>query len=269
MNIQDLKKYFDERLITNSIGHAYLFSNIIYENMQEFIEYICSRVLFNDGNIIDNPDIYVIEPEKNIIKKEKILELENKLSKTSQVNNNKLYIIKECEKLNSSAANCLLKTLEEPEKNIYAFLITSNVELVMPTIKSRCQILQCESKKEKEIDKNLADKVIYILESLEKNLTKSMSYNYLELYKNLNKEELKEVLNLVELFYKDCLNEKYNLKIEYFFEYNEIIKKISNKNSVDKILKKIKILNDNIALLKYNLNGNLFIDKFLIEFGRI
>jgi DNA polymerase III delta prime subunit len=269
MDTQDLKKYFDERLQSNSIGHAYLFSNTEYENIKDFIEYICNAILFNNIGIENNPDLYIIEPEKNIIKKEKILDLEKELSKISQINNNKLYIIKECEKLNSSAANCLLKTLEEPEKNVYAFLITSNIDSVMLTVKSRCQILQCESKKNNIIDKILLEKVVCLAKSLEKNMTKSMSYNYQELYKNLSKDELKELLDLIELFYKDCLNQKYNLKIEIFSEYEDEIKEINKNNNDNKILKKIKILNDNITLLKYNLNGNLFIDKFLIEFGRI
>ena len=142
MNIKELKKYFDEKSSLNSIGHAYMFSNTRYENIKELIEYVCFTYLFKNKNFENNPDVYIIEPEKNVIKKEKILELENKISITSQVNENKLYIIKECEKLNAFAANCLLKTLEEPEKNVYAFLITSNIDSVLPTIKSKWELSQ-------------------------------------------------------------------------------------------------------------------------------
>ena len=52
-----------------------------------------------------------------------------------------IYIIKNCEKLNSSSANCILKFLEEPEDDIIAILLTDNINMVLPTIKSRCQIL--------------------------------------------------------------------------------------------------------------------------------
>ena len=84
--------------------------------------------------------------EKNLnITKDIIKDLLNKLSTTSQFNNNKVYIIDGVEKLNDFADNALLKTLEEPQANIYAFLITNNINSVKPTISSRCQKLYLNS----------------------------------------------------------------------------------------------------------------------------
>jgi hypothetical protein len=65
------------------------------------------------------------------------------------------------------------------------------------------------------------------------------------------------------------LNKMYWLPIKLFNDYENYIDIILKNNNYKKLIKKIKILNDNIDLLKYNLNGNLFIDKFLIEFGRL
>ena len=47
--------------------------------------------------------------------------------------------------MNDYASNSLLKFLEEPEKNIYAFLISSNVMKVLETIKSRCQLIMLDN----------------------------------------------------------------------------------------------------------------------------
>lgn len=269
MNIENIKKYFTDKENSNSIGHAYLFSNTNYESIIIAIEYILSSIIFkNDVKLENNPDIIFIEPEKKVIKKEKILELQEKISKTSQIGNSKVYIIKECEKLNASAANCLLKTLEEPGENVYAFLITDNLDFVISTIKSRCQIIQCKINN-KLIDEELINKSILILNILENKSTKSIAYNSNELYKSFEKEELFKVLEVVELFYKECLNKIYNIDIEIFKSFEVLISNVLKNNDYKKIIKKIKILNDNINLLKYNLNGSLFIDKLIIEFGRL
>ncbi len=269
MSEEEIKKYFNERKNSNSVGHAYLFSNTSYEELENTIKYIlCSIIFENDTEIYDNPDIYFVEPEKNIIKKEKILDLEEKISKTSQVNDSKVYIIKECDKLNDSAANCLLKTLEEPSESVYAFLITSSIDNVISTIKSRCQIIQCETDN-KLYDRELINKAIPLIKELEEIGSKAIAYNSNDFYKSFEKVELKDILNIMELFYKDCLNKIYGLKLDTFDEYEDVIEEVVKNNKYDKIIKKIKILNENIDLLKYNLNGNLFIDKLLIEIGRL
>lgn len=270
MKAEDIKKYFEKRKEINSIGHAYLFFNVKYENIERLIEYILRSIIFeNQLAINNNPDVYIVEPDKDIIKKEKILELEEKIFKTSQIGNNKVYIIKECEKLNASAANCLLKTLEEPSENIYSFLITSNIDFVIPTIKSRCQMIRCETINNDIIEKELVNNSISIINMLETYATKSIAYCSNELHKSFDKETLKKILKLMQLFYKDCLNKIYKIKIENFNDYDSLISEVIKNNDHKKILKKIKILNDNINLLKYNLNINLFVDKFIIEFGRL
>ena len=50
-------------------------------------------------------------------------------------------LIKEAEKMNSSAANSLLKFLEEPPGDFLAVLETDAVGRILPTIQSRCQVL--------------------------------------------------------------------------------------------------------------------------------
>lgn len=51
----------------------------------------------------------------------------------------KVFIIREIDKAMEQAQNKLLKTLEEPENNVYFILTTTNVDLVLPTIRSRCE----------------------------------------------------------------------------------------------------------------------------------
>ena len=50
----------------------------------------------------------------------------------------KVFIIRDIDKGMEPAQNKLLKTLEEPENNVYFILTTTNINLVLPTIRSRC-----------------------------------------------------------------------------------------------------------------------------------
>lgn len=53
----------------------------------------------------------------------------------------KIYMISEAEKMNPQAQNALLKTIEEPPEYVIIILLTNNVEAMLPTIQSRCVIL--------------------------------------------------------------------------------------------------------------------------------
>jgi DNA polymerase-3 subunit delta' len=64
-----------------------------------------------------------------------------KLALKSHSGKYKIIIIWLPEKLNNSAANRLLKTIEEPQDKTLILLITENVSNILPTIKSRCQVL--------------------------------------------------------------------------------------------------------------------------------
>jgi len=54
----------------------------------------------------------------------------------------RVFVIDEAEKLNASSQNCLLKVLEEPPEYCYLILLCTRAERLLPTTKSRCQILR-------------------------------------------------------------------------------------------------------------------------------
>ncbi len=67
---------------------------------------------------------------------------ESKAYKTPGRANGKVFIIDEAELLDTNAQNALLKTLEEPPTSTYTFLITSRPQRLLPTIRSRCQMVR-------------------------------------------------------------------------------------------------------------------------------
>lgn len=54
----------------------------------------------------------------------------------------RVFIVNEAEKLNASSQNCLLKVLEEPPQYCCIILLCTRMERLLPTIKSRCQIIR-------------------------------------------------------------------------------------------------------------------------------
>ncbi len=63
----------------------------------------------------------------------------------------KIFIVENFDNSTDSAQNKLLKTLEEPTKNVYLILTCSSFDMVLPTIRSRCQKISLEKLSEKEI----------------------------------------------------------------------------------------------------------------------
>jgi DNA polymerase III subunit delta' len=94
--------------------------------------------LFLSGN---HPDIYRIEPEEEDkqIKVEQIRELIEFINLKSQYEGYKVVLITPADNMNRSAANTLLKTLEEPPEFSLLILLSHRPNLLPITIRSRCQ----------------------------------------------------------------------------------------------------------------------------------
>jgi len=71
----------------------------------------------------------------------------------------KVYIINEAEKMTVQAQNALLKTLEEPPAYAVMILLTSNLEALLPTIQSRCVVLNMKPVSDDIIKKYLMEEI--------------------------------------------------------------------------------------------------------------
>ncbi len=94
--------------------------------------------LMNSGN---HPDYHVVRPEKEgkTITVDQIRQCNRIAQESSQLSGYRLFIIEPAEAMNESAANALLKTLEEPAEKCVFVLITEKSDSLLPTIVSRCQ----------------------------------------------------------------------------------------------------------------------------------
>lgn len=106
----------------------------------------------------NHPDYFQLLPESSgkaakSIKIEAVRELQAGIARVPLLSQRRVVIIHEAEKMNEAAANCLLKTIEEPAGQVVFILLTSAPAALLDTIISRCMrvefgILQHEELKE-------------------------------------------------------------------------------------------------------------------------
>lgn len=235
--------------------------------------YICSNI--DKGNY---PDLKIIVAEKKVIKKEQLLELQESFSLKSLYGKYLIYIIKNAETLNKSSANTILKFLEEPNDNIIAILIANNIYNCLDTIVSRCQILSLKT------DDNTINNNIYAKYCSGEDLNKFMeneNNSILKFYSSLEekgfdliafsdfsefKDKMELLLQVGLYLYTDILNAIFDKNMLNFNENNFEIKKIISKNEVHDIIRKIDVINKFLKNSQLNVNKDLFMDNFVIEF---
>jgi DNA polymerase-3 subunit delta' len=92
----------------------------------------------------NHPDIHMLAPlpDKRDISIDQLREMQRELSLRPYEAPRKACIIDPAERLNVSSANSLLKTLEEPPGNALIILLTENAGMLLPTVRSRCQLIR-------------------------------------------------------------------------------------------------------------------------------
>ena len=287
--------------IKNGLSHAYLFElndNIYaYEMIMSFVKKVLSNGDDNIAKRIDDgnyPELKHIFPDGQLIRKEQLEELQKSFSTISLENDKRFYIIHDSEKLNVAAANSLLKFLEEPSDGIIAILLTNNINLMLKTIVSRCQILTFSKNKLEDYIKfnqitsditlhklfftiwknkdelnedhrNFVKKVIEFINYYEKNKLKTIVYEN-RFFEEINdKIELNKFFECVILFYRDLLRYKFGSDVLYFDDYIDNIREFSCINTEEMIIKKINTLLEKVRLIKNNVNTSMFIDGIIID----
>ena len=141
--------------------------------------------------------------------------------------------------MTEESQNCLLKTLEEPQKYGIIFLIVSNESKILPTIKSRCVTLKFNKIEKEEMKKSFPDLTEEQIELLDGSLKQ----------KDTIKEKEEEYKSLIE--FTDNLNKG----IPYLMNNTKIL--YDGKNNINELLDYLNI----ILLNKKMFNGIEYVEK--------
>ena len=304
-----LENYIDDQPIVtklllnsfenNKLVQAYLFVSNDKSFLLDYAISFAKKLITNDYdkqicNMIDNntyPELKIINPVNNIIKKEQLLELQQSFLVKPTLGNKMVYIINGADYLHISSANTILKFLEEPSEDIVAILLTDNLAKVLPTIKSRCQNIVFKNKKEdnkiddlyeeyklKINDDENSKEEFYIrindmfsfIDKIEKLGIKEFIHykdNIFDIFKN--KDDFIILFDFMLYFYYDILNIFVKRDVLYFKNYKDQIEKIYNNNDLNKIQKKLQLVEETKIKLESNMNLKLLMDEFIIKFSEV
>ena len=131
--------------------------------------------------IASHPDYIVVRPTGQFIRIGQIKTLIDQLSLKPVYGQKRVVVIHEAHRMNLESANCFLKMLEEPPLNTLIVLLATDENLLLETIRSRCQ------------------KILF------STLTREQLSHVYKLYFKIKEEELEFILN----YSKGCIRKKF------------------------------------------------------------
>lgn len=151
------KEILQNSLRDNSYSHAYLFAGPGGTQKNEMAMAFAQGLLCSGqgakpcgrckgcqkvekGN---HPDLHIIQPEDGSasLKINQIRQMQHSMSSKPYEGDKKIFILRKAETMGEPAQNAMLKVLEEPDKGTVLLLIANSTSGILPTILSRCQIL--------------------------------------------------------------------------------------------------------------------------------
>ena len=280
-----IKTALEKSVNQNKVSHSYLFVGMqgIGKKMiaTEFAKMLLcldnKKYCNNCKSCIEfatenNPDFLLISPEGNSIKIEQIRDIQKKIQEKPIISNKKVYIIDDADLMTQEAQNCLLNTLEEPPEFATIILIGSNSNAFLPTIKSRCTIMNFDKITNDEMKQYL--KKQYNIDNIDENMIqmyqgsigkaielkeKQEEYKNIEkIINNINQYDLVDFINNAEFLYK-CKEEINNV-----LDYINII--LLNKSKQEYLYTNcIEIVENTKKRLKQNANYDMSIDNMLFN----
>lgn len=315
---EQIKEHLQGALSSGKISHAYII-NGEKSSGKEFIAKVFAMALQCENNkenpcqechsckqaLSDNqPDIIKVMHEKpNTISVDDIrAQINNDVAIKPYSSPYKVYIINEAEKMTVQAQNAILKTLEEPPEYAVILLLTSNVNSLLPTILSRCVVLNM---------KPVADELVrkYLMEQMQipdykaevcvafarGNIGKARSLASSEDFENVKNEalsllkyiqdmelheivaaikkigdyklEINDYLDIMAIWYRDVLLFKATRDVNHlvFREEIQALRRVAQRSSYEGIEEIIEALEKAKNRLNANVNFDLTMELLLLS----
>ncbi|NIQ12728.1 MAG: DNA polymerase III subunit delta' [Gammaproteobacteria bacterium] len=310
----DRQKDILQRALANGrLAHAYLFSGPDGIGKRLMAIALARAIVCDEqrgcGNCIacrkidhqNHPDLHILEPDGNSIKIEQIRTFQKELNLKPLEAPRKICLIEKADVMTVGAANALLKTLEEPRGDTLLILLSDQPNLLLETIRSRCQPLpftkhpssRIKSELEKQLDIDQAES--HVLAALSEGSFKKAFGKDRELYLEQRRELLKtltglspgsilpildfadqlaadktilpDILEIFQAFYRDVLMTLQGREQDDLVNLDlmEKIQRVSRQETITSLLEKLEALLETRRLIERNVNRQLAMEVLLLK----
>lgn len=249
---EQVKEHFQTAIRTGNISHAYILNGETGSGRHMLADAFTKSLLCENKSHTDacdscksclqaesrnHPDICYITHEKASISVDDIRgQLNNSIQIKPYSSKYKVYIISDANKMTEQAQNALLKTIEEPPAYAVILLLTDNLNALLPTIQSRCVILNTKPLHKEDIAAYLTKHLSMEPEQAkiaagfcQGNMGKAIRFansedfqemknDTLRLLKNIDNMELSEITEIIHLFAqkKGMINDYLDLMLLWY-----------------------------------------------------
>ena len=244
---ESIKEQLQGAISTGRVSHAYILYGEVRSG-KEFVAKVFAQALLcekpvtkQDGTIepcgechscrqamtANHPDIIYVPSTIGVE------EIRDRIVETVQVKPYqgpyKIYIVEEAEKLTVQAQNVLLKTIEEPPAYVVFILLTSSTEALLPTILSRCVLLNMRPVRDDEMRTYLMEQ-LHVPESRAEiciafargNIGRAKALAASEDFDKIRTNALSLLKNIHEMDTADIMEALKNIR-EYGFDINDYL----------------------------------------------
>ena len=315
---EQIKEHLQNAIATGKVSHAYIL-NGEKSSGKEFIAKVFAQTLQCEKGGTEpcnecrsckqtvsknQPDIIYVSHEKpNTISVDDIrAQVNNDVAIKPYSSKYKVYIINEAEKMTPQAQNAILKTLEEPPAYAVIMLLVSNVNTLLPTILSRCVVLNMKPVRDELVKKYLMEelqipdykadvcvafargnvgKAKLLASSEEFENVKAEALSLLKYIKDMEIQEIvsaikkiseyrleiNDYLDIMSIWYRDVLLFKATNDVNHLVFREEIqsIRKVAARSSYEGIERVIRALDKAKKRLDANVNFDLAMELMLLE----
>ena len=294
---------FKQRCLKNTLSHAHLIAGEDGVGKGKLAN-ILAKLILNGDLDREYVDIINYSSEKSSFGVDDVRDIIEEVYKKPFEKDKKVIIIHEGNKLTIQAQNALLKTIEEPPKGVYIIILGESLELILDTIKSRCEIYKLKPLTKSELyeyikikkfnyDENEIKSAIAFSEGVPGRIDRyfnddklrELRNNIVILIKNLNKNDLEailqqeesfsnlkndkeEVLNIFGLFIRDILINKEIENEEFIINSDKLedIKELTKEMSFKKLNNMIKTIEEARRNIKSNVSWGMMLRVMLMGF---
>jgi DNA polymerase-3 subunit delta' len=225
----------NNRKLNDSFSHANLIVGNDGIGKSIIAKYLSNQIIEGRDNA-DSVDIVKYYPSSSSFGVDDVRNIINEVNKKPYESDKKVLILYRCDKLTTQAHNALLKTIEEPPKGVYLILLSDSLEVILDTIKSRCQIYKLTPLNKEEISAYIEDKYTDLTSDDKKSALAYSAGVPGKVDRFIGDENLKRLRDICIELFEDILKREQGIVLKY----GDVL-----KNSKDN---KIELLN---ILLSY------------------